>query len=217
MSNKAKKARNFAALSGTALVAAPLMTSGVASADAYTVTNLAASGDGSLLKAIEDANSHPGADTITGGSGVNDYLYGSTNDSSLRAMDIITNLSKLGKKVLNESTIILYPRTPDKTKQYDELVVKTLYLTTIEAKKAVLVDVREKSEWDKGHSEGAIFLPLSELQAGVEPKSLAEADVSQIKPEELDRAPTIICAADSVTLTMTLTQVLRDAAWARVA
>jgi hypothetical protein len=65
MSNKAKKARNFAALSGTALVAAPLMTSGVASADAYTVTNLAASGDGSLLKAIEDANSHPGADTIT--------------------------------------------------------------------------------------------------------------------------------------------------------
>ena len=44
----------------------------------------------------------------------------------------------------------------------------------IEAKKAVLVDVREKSEWDKGHIEGAIFLPLSELQAGVEPKSLAE-------------------------------------------
>ena len=40
MSNKAKKARNFAALSGTALVAAPLMTSGVASADAYTVTKI---------------------------------------------------------------------------------------------------------------------------------------------------------------------------------
>lgn len=44
----------------------------------------------------------------------------------------------------------------------------------VEAKKAVLVDVREKSEWDKGHIDGAIFLPLSELQAGVEPKSLAE-------------------------------------------
>lgn len=44
----------------------------------------------------------------------------------------------------------------------------------IEAKKAVLVDVREKSEWDKGHVEDAIFLPLSELQAGVEPKKLAE-------------------------------------------
>lgn len=44
----------------------------------------------------------------------------------------------------------------------------------VDAKKAVLVDVREKSEWDKGHIEGAVFLPLSELQAGVEPKSLAE-------------------------------------------
>ena len=36
-------------------------------------------------------SSGQGADTITGGSGVNDYLYGSTNDSSLTAMDIITN------------------------------------------------------------------------------------------------------------------------------
>ena len=79
MSNKAKKARNFAALSGTALVAAPLMTSGVASADAYTVTNLAASGDGSLLDAIADANSHPGADTITFaiGSGAQTIRLGS--------------------------------------------------------------------------------------------------------------------------------------------
>jgi rhodanese-related sulfurtransferase len=30
--------------------------------------------------------------------------------------------------------------------------------------KAVLVDVREKREWDAGHVEGAILLPLSELQ-----------------------------------------------------
>ena len=32
-----------------------------------------------------------GADTMTGGSGVNTYLFGSANDSSARAMDIITN------------------------------------------------------------------------------------------------------------------------------
>ena len=30
--------------------------------------------------------------------------------------------------------------------------------------KAVLVDVREKSEWDKGHVKGAILLPLSALR-----------------------------------------------------
>lgn len=34
----------------------------------------------------------------------------------------------------------------------------------IDDKEAVLVDVREKSEWDEGHVAGAIFLPLSELK-----------------------------------------------------
>jgi len=31
-------------------------------------------------------------------------------------------------------------------------------------KQAVLVDVREKAEWDRGHLQGAQFLPLSELK-----------------------------------------------------
>jgi len=39
---------------------------------------------------------------------------------------------------------------------------------------AVLVDVREKSEWDKGHVEGAIFLPLSLLQKKADPAALAK-------------------------------------------
>lgn len=37
----------------------------------------------------------------------------------------------------------------------------------VEGEKAVLVDVREKSEWDAGHLAGAICLPLSELRNGV--------------------------------------------------
>ncbi len=37
----------------------------------------------------------------------------------------------------------------------------------VDDEKAVLVDVREKKEWDDGHIEGAIFLPLSILQDGV--------------------------------------------------
>ncbi len=39
----------------------------------------------------------------------------------------------------------------------------------IAEKKAVLVDVREKGEWDAGHIDGAIFLPLSRLQAEKSP------------------------------------------------
>ena len=40
--------------------------------------------------------------------------------------------------------------------------------------KAVLVDVREKSEWDAGHVSGAVFLPLSELRNGITAESLAQ-------------------------------------------
>ncbi len=38
----------------------------------------------------------------------------------------------------------------------------------LEQKKAVLVDVREQSEWDKGHIKGAVLVPLSKLKRGVE-------------------------------------------------
>lgn len=37
---------------------------------------------------------------------------------------------------------------------------------------AVLVDVREQGEWDDGHVAGAIFLPLSSLQDGVNKEKL---------------------------------------------
>ena len=43
----------------------------------------------------------------------------------------------------------------------------------VDDKKAVLVDVREQSEWDAGHIDGAIFLPLSELKNGVDKDKLA--------------------------------------------
>lgn len=62
------------------------------------------------------------------------YLENATFQQSL---DIICGLNKLGRKVLNESTIVIYPKTPDKTKQYEELVVQTFYLTNADAKKIV--------------------------------------------------------------------------------
>ena len=42
----------------------------------------------------------------------------------------------------------------------------------IDGKQAILVDVREKSEWDEGHIASAIFLPLSELKKGLDAKTL---------------------------------------------
>jgi len=49
----------------------------------------------------------------------------------------------------------------------------------IAEEKAVLVDVREKREWDSGHVEDAILLPLSELKNGIETRSL-----KQLLPED---------------------------------
>lgn len=47
-------------------------------------------------------------------------------------------------------------------------------LQNVTEKKAVIVDVREKSEWDAGHVKGAIFLPLSELKKGIDAEDLAK-------------------------------------------
>lgn len=41
-------------------------------------------------------------------------------------------------------------------------------------KKAVIVDVREESEWKDGHLRDATLLPLSELKAGVNAEKLKE-------------------------------------------
>ncbi len=43
----------------------------------------------------------------------------------------------------------------------------------VEDGKAVLLDVREKSEWDAGHIEGAIWLPISQLNDGISEAELA--------------------------------------------
>jgi general secretion pathway protein D len=59
------------------------------------------------------------------------------NATFQQALDILTGLHKLGKKALNESTVIVYPKTPDKIKQYEELYVQTFYLNKLDAKKAV--------------------------------------------------------------------------------
>lgn len=42
---------------------------------------------------------------------------------------------------------------------------------SVQAGKAVLVDVREEAEWDNGHIAGAIHLPVGELSDGSDPQS----------------------------------------------
>ncbi|MBT0662783.1 type II secretion system protein [Geobacter pelophilus] len=84
---------------------------------------------------------------ITQLSGINFVFDEGIKDSNItiylenatfqQALDVITGLQKLGKKTLNESTIILYPKSPEKLKQYEDLMIQTFYLNKLDAKKAV--------------------------------------------------------------------------------
>jgi general secretion pathway protein D len=57
--------------------------------------------------------------------------------SFAQALELLLNMNKLGKKVLNPKTIIIYPKTKDKEKQYEDQLIQTFYLSNIDAKKAV--------------------------------------------------------------------------------
>ena len=54
------------------------------------------------------------------------------------------------------------------TKDSIELIQKR-----VADKEAILIDVREQDEWDLGHLQEAVFIPLSELKAGGSDKSYA--------------------------------------------
>ena len=50
---------------------------------------------------------------------------------------------------------------------------------------AVLVDVREQYEWDVGHIEGAILMPLSQLRRDGRSESLAQQITSRLGKERI--------------------------------
>ncbi len=57
--------------------------------------------------------------------------------SFLQAMELIMQMNGLDKKVLNSKTIIIYPQSREKDKQYGDQIIQTFYLSHIDAKKAV--------------------------------------------------------------------------------
>lgn len=50
------------------------------------------------------------------------------------AIDLILQTSQLQKKILNSSTVLIYANTPEKLKEYQELMIKTFYLQNADAK-----------------------------------------------------------------------------------
>jgi general secretion pathway protein D len=54
-----------------------------------------------------------------------------------QVLSLLLTMNKLGCKTLNESTLLVYPRTPEKVKQYEEMRIRTFHLNYMDAKKAV--------------------------------------------------------------------------------
>ena len=59
------------------------------------------------------------------------------NASFAQALDLLTNMNKLSAKNLNETTVLLFMNSPEKSKQYDDMVLRTFHLNYMDAKKAI--------------------------------------------------------------------------------
>ncbi|MCU1725250.1 secretin N-terminal domain-containing protein [Pseudomonas sp. 5P_5.1_Bac1] len=53
------------------------------------------------------------------------------------AVALLLEQNQLHQKVVNENTLLIYPDSPQKTKDYQELVMRTFYLTSIDANTAL--------------------------------------------------------------------------------
>ena len=51
-----------------------------------------------------------------------------------KALSMLLESNQLDRKIINENTVIVYPRNPQKSQEYEELVVKTFYLNNADPK-----------------------------------------------------------------------------------
>lgn len=51
------------------------------------------------------------------------------------ALNLILKTNLLSSRILSDSTLLIYPSTPEKEKQYEDLIVRTFYLKNIEPKR----------------------------------------------------------------------------------
>ena len=54
-----------------------------------------------------------------------------------QVLDLLSTMYKLGSTVLNEKTVLIYPKTADKIKQYENMKMHTFHLNYMDAKKGI--------------------------------------------------------------------------------
>ncbi len=103
------------------------------------------------------------------------------NATFYQSLELLTSMYRLGHKNLNETTVIIYPRTADKIKQYEDMVIRTYTLNYLDAKKAVnllhsLLQVRKLSI---NEDSNALILRDTPEVASVVEKILEANDVPE--------------------------------------
>jgi rhodanese-related sulfurtransferase len=72
-------------------------------------------------------------------------------------------------------------------------------------KKALVVDVREQSEWDEGHLEGARLVPLSTLKADAKNKDFVEKLAREVPKDKI-----VYCHCKAGRRALTAADILKD-------
>jgi general secretion pathway protein D len=65
---------------------------------------------------------------------INIFVRNTSLDEVVR---LILTTNQLDRKLLNENSVLIYPNTPAKQKEYRELVVRSFYLANADVKQAV--------------------------------------------------------------------------------
>lgn len=114
------------------------------------------------------------------------------------AIDVILSTSQLEKKILNPSSVLIYPSTPVKLREYQDLVVRAFYLANVEAKQAAsmlktvlkLKDIYVDDKYNlmvlrESPETIALAERLVKLQDLEEPEVMLEVEVLEINRSRL--------------------------------
>ena len=114
------------------------------------------------------------------------------------AIDVILSTNQLEKKILNSTSVLIYPNTAAKTREYQDLMVKAFYMSNVDAKIAAnllksVLKLKEVYVDEKYHMlvlrEPAETIALAEkllaLQDLEEPEVMIEVEVLEVNRNNL--------------------------------
>lgn len=120
------------------------------------------------------------------------------NTSFDDAIDVLLSSNQLDKKILNPSSVLIYPNTPQKQKEHQDLMVKVFYMANIEAKNAAnmlktILKIKDVFVDDKYNMlvlrENAETIALAERLINLhdleEPEVMLEVEVLEINRSSL--------------------------------